>query len=61
MRTNHLDELSVVDLHRLLIGKSQASRAARLAQFFCTGRATLFPQDGESESKGHPGEAVVVV
>ena len=61
MRTTHLDDLWVGDLHRLLIGKSQASRAARLVQFFRTGRETPFPQDGESESKGHPGEPVAVV
>ena len=56
MKAKSPENLSVEELHRLLIDKSRASRAVRLERFHRTRRVTAF-FDVNTEAMIHPGRA----
>ena len=49
MNTNRLENLSIEELHRLLMEKKRASRAIRLERFQRTGQVAPLSQDVDSE------------
>lgn len=49
MSNNRLENLSIEELHRLLVEKKRAARAIRLERFQRTGRVRLLPQDVDGE------------
>ena len=56
MNANLLENLSVEELHRLLMEKKRASRAARLERFKRTGRVVTISQDVDNEIPAKRGE-----
>jgi len=56
MKAKFLEDISVEELHRLLMEKKRASRAIRVERFHRTGRVVTPTQDVESEFQAERGE-----